>query len=625
MLFPDYHYFGFKTSVGQKTRIYDMNDKSLVLPVGEEAYASVYRFNSQVAQLDSLANLPPGTLAYPDFVLFDFDSKDLEKAFADVNTLRERLVSINAEHRTYFSGGKGFHLALASWCCGITPTDNVFNIKRFAEVLAKGLSTFDSSVYNLTRIFRCEHSFNIGGKLFKVEIDPGESIEEIKAKAMFPQVRPVGLLSLMPPTVWRDGVEVDYKPIKELETLYQSIITTKPNPNTPYVRVQSEQEPRQNGSLFARADEGKRNETAYTVSRRLARRGIPLGDAKKVMAGIWNGDACQPPLPTSELLKVVENAYSKGTNEFVDEGNYAGKITGIQGGLESVSKQFQKQQSGFLTGYKMLDDYTMGFGPEELIWITGRSGSFKSAVLTNILQKGSKLSRKPALFFSMEMGPETLIPRTIQQSEGMTKRDVIKALRSGTPVSSFQKTREDFEYLKFIHLSNLTTEQVLGLVDYYTETYGELSAIGFDYLGLFKGVNNNTERTAKQAQELKTIICKAAHCPVFCLTQAKQIYEGREGDVELDRSCPKDSDSILDLGDYAIGLWGHWSPDPLTGVETKHQFGRFFKSRGMDEGQYGVDPYFGLNLDKQYMRLNDIIHLANPTQIKFNRIKGEKE
>jgi replicative DNA helicase len=312
-------------------------------------------------------------------------------------------------------------------------------------------------------------------------------------------------------------------------------------------------------------------------------------------------------------------------NEFVDEGNYAGKITGIQGGLESVSKQFLKQQSGFLTGYKMLDDYTMGFGPEELIWITGRSGSFKSAVLTNILQRGSKLSRKPALFFSMEMGPETLIPRTIQQSEGLTKRAVIQSLRAGTPVSSFQKTREDFEYLKFIHLSNLTTEQVLGLVDYYTETYGELSAIGFDYLGLFKGVNNNTEKTAKQAQELKTIICKAAHCPVFCLTQAKQIYEGREGDVELDRSCPKDSDSILDLGDYAIGLWGHWSPDPLTGVETKHQFGRFFKSRGMDEGQYGVDPYFGLNLDKQYMRLNDIIHLANPTQIKFNRIKGEKE
>jgi replicative DNA helicase len=375
--------------------------------------------------------------------------------------------------------------------------------------------------------------------------------------------------------------------------------------------------------LFARADEGRRNETAYTVSRRLARRGIPLSDAREVMAAVWNGKACQPPLPTAELLKVVNNAYSKGVNEFVDEGNYAGKIISIKGGMESVAKQFQTQQSGFLTGYEMWDNYTMGFGPEELIWITGRSGSFKSAVLTNILQRGSKLAKKPALYFSMEMGPETLIPRTIQQAQGLTKREVVTSLRSGKPMSNYSKTMEDFEYVKFVYLSNLTTEQVLGLIDYHIETYGELSAIGFDYLGLFRGVNNNTERTAKQAQELKTVICKAARCPVFCLTQAKQVYEGREGDIELDRSCPKDSDSILDLGDYAMGFWGHWAQDQITGLETKYQFGRFFKARGMDDGLYGVDPYFGLNLDKQFMRLNDVVYIANPPQFKSKN--GERE
>jgi replicative DNA helicase len=618
MLFPDFHYYGFKTSVKGKTKIYDMNDTSVVLPVGEEAYASVYRFSNQVAGLDSLANLPPGTLAYPDFVYFDFDSKDLDLAFEDAKTLCVGLQNLGAPYYFFFSGGKGFHVYVPSSICGIVPTSNTQHIKQFAETLAQGLKTFDPSIYNMSRIFRCANSFNLGGKLFKVPCICTDTLPDILLAAKSSEITP-GLLEQHLALNWE--LHTVCQPLADL---YQQCVTkyTTPEPQV-HSRVVSEQEPKHNGSLFAKADEGRRNETAYTVARRLARRGIPLGDARQVMTAVWNGQACKPPLPTAELLKVVENAYSKGTNEFVDEGNYAGKIIDIKGGMESIARKFLSQQTGFLTGYEMLDNYTMGFGPEELVWIAGRSGSFKSAVLTNILQRGSKLAKKPALFFSMEMGPETLVPRMIQQAEGITKREVITALRAGNPLSSYQKTMEDFEFLKVVHLSNLTTEQVLGLIDYHIETYGELSAVGFDYLGLFKGVNNNTERTAKQAQEIKTIICKAARCPVFCLTQAKQVYEGREGDIELDRSCPKDSDSILDLGDYAIGLWGHWAQDQITGVETKFQFGKFFKSRGMDEDKYGVNPYFGLNLDKQFMRLNDVVHIAHPPQFKTKN--GEKE
>ncbi len=602
MLFPEYKYFAYKTAVAQKSKIYCLDDIS-GLPVGKEAYASVYRFNNDIASLDSLADIPKEVKCYPSYLPFDFDSKNLEEAFRDAKILVERLTSIGVDSSLSFSGNKGFHVELPSSYAGIEPTSNVEGIKEFADRLAGDLPTWDPSVYNKSRIFRCLGSYNLGGEGVKHVVNPSSALGAVKEYAKALEHSPV---------LYYD---IDTYPIcAPLAKLYLECSTaTEAKPA--YSRVITEAEPHFGGSLLLKAEEGRRNETAYTVARKLARRGVPLGDARKVMELVWNKEACNPPLTPLELQKVVENAYSKGVNEFVgDEGSYEGKILSIAEAMAQVSRQFVTNQSGFLTGYAMLDDFTMGFGPEELIWIAGRSGNFKSAVLTNILQRGSKIAKKPALYFSMEMGPETLIPRTIQQSERVTKKYVVDALRKGTPYTRFTKTLEDFEYVKFIYLSNLTTEQVVGLIDYYREKFGDLSAVGFDYLGLFKGVNNHTERTAKQAQELKTVICKAARCPVFCLTQAKQTYEGREGDIELDRTCPKDSDSILDLGDYAMGLWGHWDYTPAG--EEKYIFGRFFKARGMNSEAYGVNPYFGLVLDKKHMALEDIAYISHPPQFK---------
>ncbi len=604
MLFPEYKYFGFKTAVAQKTKIYSLD--GFTLPEGPEAYASVYLFGEDVVGLPSLADIPPSTKVYPPYLLFDFDSKDLSEAYEDAKTLIKRLDSIDVRTFLWFSGNKGFHVGFLSSAASIAPTENVEAIKEFADRLAGDLGTWDPSVYNKSRIFRCSQSYNQGGQRYKVLIETITTpLEVILTDSLTPRKFDLWFAQHAQIDIVNDT----------LSKLYlECVAGTERKPV--YNRVISEAEPHFGGSLFLKADEGRRNETAYTVARKLARRGLPLGDARAVMELVWNPKACNPPLSSLELQKVVENAYSKGVNEFIgDEGSYEGKILSISEAMAQVSRQFVAHQTGFLTGYPMIDDFTMGFGPEELIWIAGRSGNFKSAVLTNILQRGSKLAKKPALYFSMEMGPETLVPRTIQQSEKITKKAVVDALRAGKPYTEYTKTIEDFEYVKFIYLSNLTTEQVVGLIDFYMEKYGELSAVGFDYLGLFRGVNNHTERTAKQAQELKTVVAKAARCPVFCLTQAKQVYEGREGDIELDRTCPKDSDSILDLGDYALGLWGHWDYG-MDGHEEKYIFGRFFKARGMNSEAYGTNPYFGLVLDKKHMALEDVAYIHNPPQFK---------
>jgi replicative DNA helicase len=260
----------------------------------------------------------------------------------------------------------------------------------------------------------------------------------------------------------------------------------------------------------------------------------------------------------------------------------------------------------------------MGLAPGEVVFWMARPGNFKTAVLSNILQRGSVLSKKPALFFSMEMGVTALTVRHVQQAEGLSKKEALEIVRER---KQLEKTREMFKDVHVVGLSRLSTDRMLGLIDFYMETYGELSAIGVDYLSLFDGCANNTERTARQATELKTVIGKAANCPVLCLVQAKREYEGREGDIELDRGAGKDSSSIEDTADYLIGSWGKWHNLP-TG-EEKIIYGRFLKSRGMDSDLYKINPYFGLNLDKRTMTLKDIAYIENPPA--FNTRKGDNE
>ena len=614
MLFPEYNRVGYKFRVDSKTRICELPESGVLdekIPPGEEGYLSVYRFDSSVDALESLGNLPPETKVYCDCVFFDFDSKDLQKALDDVKTLAERLDSIKAEYSVWFSGNKGFHLYLPSSQIGLLPTSDVNPIKRFAEALAEGLTTFDPSIYNKSRVLRAPFTLNKGAQLTKIPVSLTMRLDDILTEAATKCSKDLTWGAWAPEL--NGQLVAFYKKVNEVK------------PETPsQSRVVLENESGYGKSVFLQAEEGRRNETAYTVARRLARRGFPISDAQNVMRDYWNKTKCNPSLTGDELSKIVANAYSKGTNEVVEIGNLEGRVKSIEQTVTEVSKEFQNKKAGFLTGYEMLDKYTMGFEEEELIFIAARSGNFKSCFLTNILQRGSKLAKKPALLLSMEMGPRTLVPRMIQQSERMRKKEVIETLKLGRGIGDFKQASVDFEYLKTVYLSNLSTEQLLEILDYTVEKTGSLCAIGIDYLGLFRGCNNNTERTAKQAQDLKTVVAKAAKCPVFCLAQAKQIYEGRGGDVELDRTCVKDSDSVLDLGDYSIGMWANWQVDQTvdTAPEKKYIFGKFLKSRGMDDELYGIDPYFGLKLHPEYMYLEDVVHVPNPP--RFNQKDGNK-
>jgi hypothetical protein len=599
LLYQNYNLIGFKSKLESPTAIGDINSvKVPTQPV--EFYTSIWRYDSSIAVL-SLSDLPAGTVGYCDFLALDLDSHEsLDIAYRDALLICEKLNKINAVYELHFSGGKGFHILIPTSQFGYEPTADEGILKRMAEGIkgdiksSKEGGTWDSSIYNKTRVFRYPGTWNNKGAYKTYVKSSWENIElpieTILEKAKFEPAWPE---------------EADHSDIPLNEALVQLYEFCKKPPEKPTVAVTGDM-------MFAPAREGGRNEQAFTIAHRLFKKGLFKQDVDWILRQ-WNSTNPKP-LSSSEIGKVLWSA-EKGRPELL-EGGASNYLCSIDSMLGSIPSEMSTKKRKFATGYPFLDEFTIGgFEEEETVFIEARSANFKTATLTNILQRGTSLAKKPGILFSQEMGMKTLRPRLIQQAEGLTKAEVLQRMAQG---DQFEKTREAFQHLTIVYQSNLTTELMMEIIEAFYKVHGNPSVVGVDYLGLFKGCNNDTAKTAKQAQELKTIVAKEAHCPVFTLTQAKQSFEGRDGDRELRRNAGKDSDSILDLSDFLIGMWGHWYTFLKDDVPTEEKFifGRLLKARGMDSDKYPPNPYIVFDWDKPKLQLKDILWAKNPPRFK---------
>lgn len=615
MLYPEFKWIGYKTNLSSKTHIQPLERLEKESPIGSEweFYTSIYRFDEPITKLDSLADVPASQKFYTDYLIFDLDSHErLEDAHEDTVRLCAGLEKIQAAHFVYFSGAKGFHVYVPSCQFGFAPTNDDGILKRMAEFLGSRFKSFDPSIYNKTRIFRYPNSVNRKSGLYKIPLKAiqEQSLGEITALAK-------------EPADWDHELDLTLPKNPYLVDLYKKAQITP-------LRVVVDSDPKESYTDFGiikSPKEGKRNNTLYQMCRDFARRAVSERDMG-IIAHWWNSNL-ESPMRPEEIDTTVRSAYRRGVNELASD-NYFASIYNAKKALNSMRDLYQNFEKNIVrTGYKFIDDYTMCFWKGEVIFIISRPGNFKTCLLSNILHGISKHTGKPCLFFSMEMGFDGLSMRHVQKAERMTQLEVLEGIRAGY---AFDKYQSEFANIHVVDLSSLNTDRVLEIIDKFKEEHGEIGAIGFDYLSLFEGCANNTEKTAKMATELKTRIGKAAQCPVFCLVQAKREYEGREGDIEIDKTAGKDSSSIEDSGDYLIGSWGHWMEAPIidqvTGAQVgtrmaKRLFARFLKSRKFNFDKFPLNPYFEIDLEREYMNVRGFNYLANP--LSFNQKKEFRE
>lgn len=119
------------------------------------------------------------------YLFFDLDSKDLDQARKDTIKIIKRIIEeTKIDNKVildclniYFSGNKGFHLFLYT-----TQRFNPEDMKSVCSRIAEDIPSFDSKIYNTTRIIRIENTLHQKSKKYKIAITPEQlkkPIEEI--------------------------------------------------------------------------------------------------------------------------------------------------------------------------------------------------------------------------------------------------------------------------------------------------------------------------------------------------------------------------------------------------------------------------------------------------------------
>lgn len=131
------------------------------------------------------------------YVFLDFDdSENLQNSLEDARKAFMKLCEIGVNENLiniYFSGGKGFHIALsAELFGGIEPGNDLpERVKRFAVDIFSNLKSFDDSIYNANRFFRLPNSKHEKSGLYKIPLTAEEllnlNIEAIKKLAVEPR------------------------------------------------------------------------------------------------------------------------------------------------------------------------------------------------------------------------------------------------------------------------------------------------------------------------------------------------------------------------------------------------------------------------------------------------------
>jgi replicative DNA helicase len=208
------------------------------------------------------------------------------------------------------------------------------------------------------------------------------------------------------------------------------------------------------------------------------------------------------------------------------------------------------------TGIKQIDQRIRGIGGGEVLTIIARAGSFKTALLQNILKRFIKTSDKASLFCSLEMPIPNTTERFMQMiggtsgrwieaqfgSEDRTQADIIAS-------TFIQEMASLFVIPNKIKLLDIPT-----YIDIIKKEYGvDIGAVGIDYLGLVDEQGSGEyDINSKIARGTKDI-AKQINLPTVLLSQVSR--KGGEGVTEVTLDAGRGSGAIEEAADFVLGLW----------------------------------------------------------------------
>ena len=240
-------------------------------------------------------------------------------------------------------------------------------------------------------------------------------------------------------------------------------------------------------------------------------------------------------------------------------------------GVDHLEKLYEHGQSltGVPTGYSDLDSLLLGLQPSSLLVLGARPGIGKTSLALGMAAAAAMGSRRPVLFFSLEMSHLELTQRLLCSEAGVSTQRV----RSGQ-LSDDDWTRINGAVGRLaeapLWIDDNPNTSVLEIRAKARRKHAEVGHLGLvvvDYLQLMGGRLNAESRqveVSEMSRGLK-ILARELDCPVLALSQLSRAPEARAdkrpmlADLRESGAIEQDADVVMFL--YRDEMYNADSPD----------------------------------------------------------------
>jgi len=212
---------------------------------------------------------------------------------------------------------------------------------------------------------------------------------------------------------------------------------------------------------------------------------------------------------------------------------------------------------GLTTGFKQLDEMTSGLKNGNLVIVSGRPSSGKTAFALTLATNALIESERPILIFSLEMGSDELVDRQLSLVSSVSHSAIASGSVDGQEKARVFRASQAMQLLPLAinDRGEHTPSSIRSAARRTRREYGDLALIVVDYIQLMTGDGKYERRDLEISQITRSLkrLAKEMDCPVLALSQLSRKVEDRpnkrpiNSDLRESGSVEQDSDVIIHI------------------------------------------------------------------------------
>ncbi|MFN8034778.1 MAG: replicative DNA helicase [Acidimicrobiia bacterium] len=265
----------------------------------------------------------------------------------------------------------------------------------------------------------------------------------------------------------------------------------------------------------------------------------------------------EPRDDVADTLDLAEQMVFEVAERRVSE-SLVGMHTSLQSTLDHLEQLYDREEgniTGSPTGYHDLDDLLLGLQPNALVVVAARPGQGKTSFALGAAANVAIETRKPVVFFSMEMGHLELTKRMLAAEARVEARKLWTGRLDDNDWSRLSHAVGRLGEAPFYVDDNphCTVMEMRAKARRIKAKHGDLGLVVVDYLQLMSSsrrAENRQVEVSEMSRGLK-ILARELECPVMALSQLNRSLEYRQdkrpmlADLRESGSIEQDADVVI--------------------------------------------------------------------------------